>query len=382
MLLFSGFMKKLSAVIFTIVLLCIMSTFIFLPDRANEQEFPAHGDPRENADAIAEEILKDMTLEEKAAQLLMVSCHTRGSAEAASEYGVGALCLYSFDFEGKSSDEVIRMTEHFQELSDFPLIISTDEEGGSVHRVSVYPELYPATFRSPGELRESNGLTSAAIDTRAKSVLLEGLGINANLAPVCDVPLKETDYIYERCFSTDCEECAEYISAVVTAMNDYNVGSVLKHFPGYGGSTDTHYGISYDYRPMTAFRYGDLLPFEAGIEAGADAVMVSHNIVVCMDENYPASLSSEVHRILREELGFEGVIVTDDLAMGAILRFADGKNMVVQAILAGNDMVCCSNFEESTAAVVAAVKNGTLTEERIDESVIRILKWKIDLGLI
>lgn len=158
MLLFSGFMKKLSAVIFTIVLLCIMSTFIFLPDRANEQEFPAHGDPRENADAIAEEILKDMTLEEKAAQLLMVSCHTRGSAEAASEYGVGALCLYSFEFEGKSSDEVIRMTEHFQELSDFPLIISTDEEGGSVHRISVYPELYPATFRSPGSFGRATDL--------------------------------------------------------------------------------------------------------------------------------------------------------------------------------------------------------------------------------
>lgn len=361
-----------------------MSTFILLSDRTDEQKCLVRENFTENAapDIIAERILKDMTLEEKATQLLMVSCHTRGSAVAASEYGVGALCLYSFDFEGKSSDEVIEMTKHFQELSDLPLIISTDEEGGSVHRVSAYPELYPATFRSPGELRESNGLTSAVIDTRAKSVLLEDLGINTNLAPVCDVPLKETDYIYERCFSMDYRECAEYISTVVTAMNDYNVGSVLKHFPGYGGSADTHYGISCDYRPRTAFENGDFLPFKAGIEAGADAVMVSHSIVVCMDENYPASLSPEVHRVLREELNFEGVILTDDLAMGAILGFAEGKNMVVQALVAGNDMVCCSNFEESTAAIVAAVNNGTLTEERIDESVIRILKWKIDLGLI
>ncbi|MDO4816159.1 MAG: glycoside hydrolase family 3 N-terminal domain-containing protein [Bacillota bacterium] len=330
----------------------------------------------------AKRILETMTLEEKAAQLLMVSCHTQGSAESAAKFGVGALCLYSFDFAGKSSKEVADMTQHFQELSGFPMIISTDEEGGGVHRVSNCPELYPETFRSPGELRESNGLTSVSIDTRAKSVLLESLGINANLAPVCDVPLKETDYIYERCYSMDYKESAEYISAVITAMNDYNVGSVLKHFPGYGGSTDTHYGISYDYRPLAAFINGDLLPFKAGIEAGADAVMVSHNIVVCMDDSYPASLSAEVHRVLREELGFEGVIVTDDLAMGAILNFADGKNMVVQALIAGNDMVCCSNFEESTAAIVAAVNNGTLTEERIDESVLRILKWKIDLDLI
>lgn len=377
-------MKKILLALLTLALLVLMSTFILMPDKDIGSVFPGNNgsDATTDTDARAEKILEAMSLEEKAAQLLMVSCHSVGSAEAAADFGVGGLCLYGFDFEGKSAEEVVEMNEYFQELSDLPLIISTDEEGGSVHRVSNNPQLYPETFRSPGELRHANGLTSAVIDARAKCVLMENLGLNANLAPVCDVPLSETDYIYERCFSMDYDECAEYISAVITAMNDYRMGSVLKHFPGYGGSTDTHSGISYDYRPYSAFKYGDLLPFEAGIEAGADAVMVSHNIVVCMDEHYPASLSPEVHRILREDLKFDGVIMTDDLAMGAILRFADGKNMVVQALLAGNDMVCCSDFEESVDAIVAAVNDGTLTEEQIDESVLRVLKWKIDLGLI
>lgn len=323
-----------------------------------------------------------MSLEEKAAQLLLVSCHERGCAERASAYGVGGLCLYAFELDGKSADEVARMNEHFQQLSKLPLIISTDEEGGSVHRISSNPKLYFETFRSPGELRAAKGFTSAVIDARAKSVLMENLGFNANLAPVCDVPLHKSDYIYDRCFSMDYEECAEYISAVIEAMQDYPVGSVLKHFPGYGGSRDTHLGMSYDYRPLSAFEKGDLLPFEAGIAAGADAVMVSHNIVRCMDSHYPASLSPEVHRVLREDLGFDGVIMTDDLAMGAILRFAKGENAVVQALLAGNDMVCCSNYQESVAAITDAVNEGILTEKQIDASVLRILNWKIDLGLI
>lgn len=330
----------------------------------------------------AEDILEGMSLEEKAAQLLIVSCHAYGSAERASEFGVGALCLYGFDFEGKTPDEVIAMNEHLQSLASMPMIISTDEEGGSVHRISSNPQLYFETFRSPGELRMANGFTSAAIDTRAKCVLMEKLGVNANLAPVCDVPLRSTDYISERSFSMDYEEAAEYITVVISAMQDYKVGSVLKHFPGYGGSTDTHEGMSVDTRPLSDFKNGDLLPFIAGIEAGADAVMVSHNIAQCMDDYYPASLSPEVHRLLREDLGFDGVIMTDDLAMGAILRFAEGKNMVVQAILSGNDMACCSNFEESVQAIVAAVNDGTLTEAQINESVLRVLNWKIKLGLI
>ena len=109
------------------------------------------------------------------------------------------------------------------------------------------------------------------------------LGLNVNLAPVCDVPLDSSNYIYNRCFSLDAEETAEYIGKVVTQMNKDGLGSVLKHFPGYGGSVDTHKNTGYDTRDYSAFENGDFLPFKAGIAAGADAVMVSHNIVKCKD---------------------------------------------------------------------------------------------------
>ncbi len=208
------------------------------------------------------------------------------------------------------------------------------------------------------------------------------LGVNVNLAPVADVPLDKSNYIADRCFSLDAEETAEYIRTVVTQMKQDKLGSTLKHFPGYGGSVDTHKSMGYDTRDYSAFTERDFLPFIAGIEAGADAVMVSHNIVKCMDSKNPASLSPAVHNILREDLGFTGVIISDDLGMGAITEFTDGKNPAVAAVLAGNDMVAYSDYKSAIKAIVSAVKNGTIPQSQIDASVLRILKWKRFLGLI
>ncbi len=139
--------------------------------------------------------------------------------------------------------------------------------------------------------------------------------------------------------------------------------------------------MAYDKRSRDAFDGSDLLPFEAGIREGADAVMVSHNIVLCMDGDLPASLSPEVHRVLREELGFEGVVVTDDLSMGAIEQFTGGQNAAVQAVLAGNDLICCGDYRGAASAIVEAVRGGTLDEAQLDASVLRILRWKMALGL-
>ena len=165
-------------------------------------------------------------------------------------------------------------------------------------------------------------------------------------------------------------------------MKESGLGSTLKHFPGYGGSADTHKNMAYDEREYDVFAERDFLPFQAGIEAGADAVMVSHNIVACMDPDEPASLSPEVHRILREELGFRGVIVSDDLAMNAITQFTNGQNPAVAAVLAGNDMLCYGEFDASVSAITEAVRDGTISEEQLDSSVLRILAWKQSLGLL
>ena len=165
-------------------------------------------------------------------------------------------------------------------------------------------------------------------------------------------------------------------------MESKGIGSTLKHFPGYGGSTDTHWGMAWDNREISEFRERDLKPFQAGIEAGADSVMVSHNIVECMDADRPASLSSAVHKLLREELGFRGVIMTDDLGMGAISYFTKQKNPGVAAISAGNDMIIYWDFDATVDAVTEAVHAYKINISQVDNSVYRILMWKRELGLI
>lgn len=346
---------------------------------------PEGGEPASDEElptTTLESRLSEMSLEEKIRQQILVSCHENGSAKRAANFGVGGLCLYADAFQGKTKTQVREMIAQFQSGSPFPLLIAVDEEGGGVCRVSTNPALRAVPFWAPRDLYECGGWELIRSDTEEKADLLLDLGINVNLAPVCDVPLSEGDYIYPRCFSMDGNLTAKYVSTVVSVMGKKKIGSTLKHFPGYGGSGDTHKGLAYDSRPMEAFQRSDFLPFHAGIEAGADSVLVSHNIVQCMDGEQPASLSPEVHRILREEFGFEGVILSDDLRMNAITQFTGGQNAAVRALLAGNDLICCADYEESFSAILTAVENGLISVSQIDASVLRILQWKNKLGLL
>ena len=328
------------------------------------------------------ELLDTLSLERKAAQMILVGCTDQNVGNDVCEKGAGGLCLFAQPFAYKTADEVRSMTAVFQDAARIPLLLSVDEEGGSVCRVSLNPNLRETNFWSPRFLFEQGGWDLIRSDTEEKAAFLLDLGLNVNLAPVCDVPFNTWDFIYPRCFSTDAEETAEYIGTVVSIMKEQKLGCSLKHFPGYGGSADTHLNMAYDAREYSEFASRDLLPFLAGIEAGADSVMVTHNIVECMDSEQPASLSPEVHRILREELGFRGVIITDDLGMNAITQFTNGQNPAVAAVLAGNDLLCYADFDGSVAAITEAVRDGTIDEDQLDASVLRILKWKQSLGLL
>lgn len=337
-------------------------------------------DPVQEQDA-AERRLASMTREEKVCQLLMLCSSDEDEVANAVSRGAGGLCLYAASFDGKDRDAVVAMTKALQEAAPIPLLLAVDEEGGTVCRVSSNPRLRPTPFASPRYLYEKGGWPLIESDAQEKAWLLLDLGLNVNLAPVADVPLTWTNYIYARSFSTDPAETAEYVRRVVTVMKREGLGCTLKHFPGYGGSADTHTGQAHDGRPLDAFTAGDFLPFLAGIEAGADAVLVSHNIVECMDADYPASLSPEVHRILREDLGFPGVVLCDDLSMQAIGQFTGGEDAAVAAALAGNDLLCCGDFDASAQALLNAVEDGRLPEAQLDASVLRILRWKLALGL-
>ena len=335
-----------------------------------------------DADEDLREMVASMTLRERIGQLLLVSCSDEFSAKYAAEQGAGGLCLFAPVFQWKTADDVRTMTSGFQSGAQIPMLISVDEEGGTVNRVSLNGNLRETPFESPRALNEQGGLNRIENDTKEKAQFLLDLGINVNLAPVCDVPEAEGNFIYPRSFSTDAKETAEYIRTVIGVMNGEHLGSCLKHFPGYGGSSDTHYGMAWDKRELDMFEKNDFLPFKAGVEEGADSVMVSHNIVECMDPDRPASLSPDVHKILREELLFRGVIISDDLGMGAISSFTHQKNPAATAIIAGNDMICYSDFDGAVEAITEAIETYKLKIQQVDDSVLRILAWKRELGLI
>ena len=326
-----------------------------------------------------EEILSGMTLEEKVGQMFLARMPD-SAAYYAETYQLGGYVLFDVDFNGYSQEEVIERIDSCQAVSKIPMIMSVDEEGGTVTRVSDY--FRDSRFMSPRDVYAEGGWSGIVSDTIEKCELLKELHLNMNLAPVCDLADDYGDFMYDRSFSGDAQEAANFIGWTISTMNQQGIGSSLKHFPGYGNNVDTHTGMAIDYREAQEYYDYDLVPFVEGIEMGASSVMVSHNIVTCFDDYYPASLSPEIHRILREDLGFEGVIITDDLVMGAIQDFCGEVSSAVYAVEAGNDMLISTNFESQFESIMAAIDEGRITEERINESVRRILTMKINMGLM
>ena len=197
-----------------------------------------------------------------------------------------------------------------------------------------------------------------------------------NLTPVVDVPTDTSSYMYDRSYGRGAEKTSIYTEQLIKTMNNDDMVSVMKHFPGYGDNEDTHIGVAVDERPYEVFESSDFLPFISGINAGGPCILVSHNIVKSMDSDKPASLSKNVHDILRNELKFSGIIMTDDLSMDAVKEYAEGGEAAVYAILAGNDIIVSSDFIQQRDEVLSAVKQGKISEEIINKAVKRILAWK------
>lgn len=329
-----------------------------------------------------QQILQNLSLEEKIGQLFMVRCPENQQLEIIQKYNLGGYILFARDFKDKTRDQVIATINAYQDSSKIPMFIGVDEEGGSVVRVSQYKNLRNQAFLGPQELYSQGGFSLIYQDTVEKARFLKDLGINLNFAPVADVSTSSNDFIYKRTIGQNQEVTQKYVETVVRAMNEEKMGSVLKHFPGYGNNLDTHLSSVIDKRDYKTFENSDFLPFKTGIENNASMILVSHNIVLAMDPLYPASLSLKIHNILRDQLGFNGVIITDDLAMGAIKSWQNDENLAVLAIEAGNDIILTSSYEKEIAAIKNAVLKGEITEERINESVLRILKLKLKLGII
>lgn len=330
-------------------------------------------------DTLASNKLKEMTLEEKIGQIILTRYPDEKYEEAINTYKVGGFVFFEKDFQDKTIETVKEMMNNLQTKSKIPLLTAVDEEGGKVVRISSNKNLRKEPFASPRELYLKGGFDLIASDTKEKSALLESLGLNINLAPVIDVSTNTTDYMYDRTLGEGTDLTSQYAETVITSNKKTSVSYVLKHFPGYGNNEDTHLGEVTDTRTKEEIIANDLPPFESGIKSGAEAILVSHNIVQSMDPDNPASLSASVHNVLRNELNFTGIIITDDLSMNAT---ASIPNATQKAILAGNDIIITSDYEKSFNEIKEAVENNIISEELINNIVHRIITWKYYKGLM
>ena len=221
------------------------------PEEPAEPEAPSW-------EAEARALLADMTVEEKVGQLFFVRCPEEAGAEKAAQYHLGGYILFGRDFRDSAGswlteDQVTATIAGYQAAAradtGIPLLIGVDEEGGTVVRASANPNLFPHRCLSPQDLYAQGGMEAVLSDAAAKNATLLQLGINVNFAPVADVSTDPGDFIYDRAFGQDAQATADYVAAVVEAMGETGIGTVLKHFPGYGNNVDTHTGIAVDQRP-------------------------------------------------------------------------------------------------------------------------------------
>lgn len=328
---------------------------------------------------IASKKMDSMTIDEKISQLLLVRYPDENQEEVLQNYQFGGYLFFAKDFQNMTKDAVINRSNKLQEISKIPLLTAVDEEGGIVVRISSNRNLRSGRFLSPRDLYRNGGFDRIKEDTIEKSNLLSSLGINLNLAPVVDVSTSPSDYMYKRSIGQDENITSEYAKTVIEASKNSGVSYTLKHFPGYGNNVDTHTGSAVDNRSYDDIMNKDIKPFDEGIKVGAEAVLVSHNTVTSVDSENPASLSKEINKLLRENLRFTGVIITDDIAMGATENI---ENKAAKALLAGNDLIITTNYLESINEIKGAIERKEIDEELLNKHVLRILSWKYYKGLL
>lgn len=327
------------------------------------------------------EVLETMTLEEKVGQLFLARCRKETALDDIRNDQLGGLVLFGRDFDDETLGSMQKRLKAYRGAGNIPLLLAVDEEGGTVVRISSHPVFRGEPFPSPRQAFQSGGLELALSLESEKAYLLHALGLNVNLAPVCDIALAPGSFLYSRSLGADPITTGQYVSGALERMAEYGVGGVMKHFPGYGENGDTHVTGALDSRSLEELEGKDLIPFRAGIQTGLGAILVSHNRIAALDADTPASLSSAVIGYLRDTLAYDRVVITDDLSMGALEDYTP-EEAAVLAVKAGADLLCSTDFESQLSAVLEAARSGEISQDRLDEAVYRVLSWKAQLGLI
>jgi len=323
----------------------------------------------------AEKILKNMTIYEKIGQMFIGRYDKDTAEQQIKEYHIGGFCLFAQNLVNHTEKELIEELENVQNHSKYLLSYSVDEEGGTVVRVSLY--FRNETFPSPRESYLKGGINEIKLIETEKRKLLRKLNFSVNFAPVADISTNESDYIYKRTLGENASLTSDYINAVVDDYVNDEFTCCLKHFPGYGNNRNTHDDVSHDYRTLDYLKTHDLIPFVNSISHRVPMIMVSHNIVHDIDDEYPSSISKKVHDLLRSEYSYTGLILTDSLSMGAITKYCKNTSAGVLAVQAGNDIIVTSTFEEHVKQVIKAFMEGEIEEEIINKAAKRVIAWKL-----
>ena len=408
----NSFFHKRAIILILLVVLLVMSAFLFYllikkdqfasgKDSSTEDTNTGDdsGDQKGNTEVSEEEELEkkiqaqisEMSLEKKIYQLFFVTPESltgvdmvtqAGDATKAAleQYPVGGIIYFSQNIEDET--QITTMTSNSQSYSKIPLFIGVDEEGGSlVARIANNPNFQVPTFPDMKEIGASGDPYKAYEVGSSIGSYLKKYGFNMDFAPDADVLINpENTAIGSRSFGSDPQLVSQMVAEEVKGLEEQNVTAVLKHFPGHGSTAeDSHNGAAVVNRSLEELRSAEFLPFEAGIQAGADVVMVGHlQVPQIIPDDTPASLSSVmITDILRNELGFDGLVITDSLSMGAVTEYYTPAEAAVMCMQAGGDMLLIpEDFHQAYQGVLDAVNNQTLSEERINESLTRILRVK------
>lgn len=351
----------------------------------------------EEATDAVEAKLTTMTLREKVGQLFWVRPETldfslnpekktltQTMRQNLEQYPVGGIAVFKKNIQDEN--QLSSLIADFQSASKIPMIVAVDEEGGTVARLANHEAFSLPKYTSARDIGKTGDPEQARQMGRTIGGYLRFYGFNLDFAPVADVDSNPANpVIGRRAYSTDAQQTAQMVAAAVEGLHEAGMLCTVKHFPGHGDTgQDSHYGTATSYKTWEEMKAMEMLPFEAGIAAGADVVMTAHITTPnATTDGLPASLSyTMITERLRGELGFQGVIVTDALEMNAIKNHFTPAESAVAALRAGVDVLLMpSDLRAAFDGVVQAVEDGTLSEERLNESVRRILTLKQKAGL-
>lgn len=343
--------------------------------------------PEERLDEIVNAGIEAMPLEDKVAGLFIVTPESitgastvvqagEGTRDALAQYAVGGLVYFAKNIQ--SEEQLKEMLANTKQYANYPVFLAVDEEGGTVARVAsagIGPKADAA-----GDIAATGDTQNAYNAGTSIGSTLAGLGFNLDFAPVADLANVEGSIMEGRSYGADAGTVSGYVAAMVKGLEEQNVTACLKHFPGIGSSAqDTHDGMASSDRSEEQFRSEELTVFQAGIDAGAQMIMVGHmSAPGITGDNEPCIFSRHLLTdILREEMGYDGVIITDALDMSAISEYYGADEAAIMAVLAGCDMLLMpEDFEKAYNGILQAVADGIISEERIDDSLRRIYRIK------